>query len=121
MRDSSWAAAVRPPPEFLEELATELEELAAGVGAISVKAADRVVGRAGRLAYVVPASRAFVLSLYGALTAGKAAQSEDQPGHLPISRFASAARWLLALVRPRPEIAEDFPLEHFVLHPPRFR
>ena len=86
----------------------------------------------------MPACRAFVLSLFGALTAGKAAhdQAGESPwagaasgrepvatphrGRLPVARFVSAARWLLAVIRPRPELSEDFPLEHFVLpNPPK--
>ena len=113
----SWAAVVRPPPEFLADLAQELQQVVAGVGSISGKAADRMVGRAGRLAYLVPASRPFVLSLYAALSAGRAAgNTEDCNRPLPASRFAPAARWLLALIRPRPGLEEEFPLEHFVLH-----
>ena len=125
MQDSSWAAAIRPPPEFLEDLAADLAVLASGAGAVTVQVADRTVGRAGRLAYLVPACRAFVLSLYAALTAGKAAleqaqgrQTDATSGRLPVARFASAARWLLALIRPRPEAQEDFPLEHFIIPDP---
>ena len=114
---NSWTAVVRPPPEFLQELAQDLELVASGVGAVTLKIAERLVGRAGRLAYLVPACRPYVLSLYAALTAGKAASvvPEDERCHLPARRFAPAARWLLALVRPRPEHEEAFPLEHFVV------
>ena len=113
----SWAAVVRPPAEFLADLADDLQQFVTGSGAVSAKTADRMVGRAGRLAYLVPACRPFVLSLYAALTAGRATGPTDDHSRpmVPASRFAPAARWLLALVRPRPEDEGDFPLEHVVL------
>ena len=55
----SFAASVRPPAEFLDELAEELQRFAAGSGTATLKDAERMVGRAGRLAYLVPACRPF--------------------------------------------------------------
>ena len=119
MQSGSWAAVVRPPPEFLADLATDLENFTVESGAVTLKVAERLVGRAGRLSYLVPACRPFVLSLYAALSASRAASQDDRDpsrAMLPVSRFAAAARWLLALVRPRHESEQDFPLEHLVVH-----
>ena len=90
-------------------------------GQIALKIAEKVVGRAGRLAYLVPDCRPFVLSLFAALAAAKAhanATDDQRTDHkilLPTSRFAAAARWLYALIRPSPTQIDEFPLEHLLV------
>ena len=121
MQGSSFAASVRPPPDFLAELAGELEPFAFGTAAMPVKAVERMIGRAGRLAYLIPGCRPFVSSLFAAFAATKTGEDHDaQLDFLPVSRFAPAARWIHSLIRPRPDQVDEFPLQHVIVHaPPR--
>ena len=60
------------------------------------------MGRAQRVAHVVPEAQPFTTGLWGALTgaiaAAKAGKREAPPGHVPHVRFAAAARWFVALL-----------------------
>ena len=62
-----------------------------------------MVGRAGRVAHIVPAARPFTTGLYAALSAEKAAirggRSRTHGRLVAAKRFASAACWLRQLVR----------------------
>jgi hypothetical protein len=115
LRGQLAGALVRPPADFLEVLAAELEYFAEGRGSASSKRCDAMVGKAGRLAYLVPACRPFVLALYAAMTAGREVNREKgYSTNLPVSRFAAGARWLLRLIRPDGQMRVEFPLEHLV-------
>jgi len=87
------------PKAFVDELLHELLPFCAGRGSVPLAAAERLVGRAGRVAYVVPLAKPFVASLYGALAGSKAARREAPPGEVAVVRFLCGARWLAALLK----------------------
>ena len=65
---------------------------------------DKLLGRAGRLAYLIPSVRPFVGMLWAAKTAAdrhhnlRRARSARQ--QYPAKRFAHAAAWIRVLLRP---------------------
>jgi len=66
-----WAAVVRILDSFAEELYELLEEFSTKYGHVSKSTVERVLGKAGRLAYVVPPARPFVSALWGAFGAAR--------------------------------------------------
>jgi len=76
-----------------------------------------MLGKAGRLAYVVPTARPFITGLWGALAGARAARDKGKrecpPGRVPTRRFRTAARWLLTLLEP-PSGEGFLPLEQVV-------
>ena len=68
---------------------------------------DRILGKAGRLAFLVPTCRPFVSALWGAMAGAKAAahnvRREAPPGQFAAKRFTGAARWLSHLLDPGDE------------------
>ena len=91
------------PEQFLEQLATSLVPFCSTTGSCALADAERVVGRAARVAHIVPAARPFVSGLWAALTACKrdiaSGAMRSSPGRVPARRFATSACWVLALVR----------------------
>jgi len=111
-----------PPAEFVEDLFARLGALTSERGHVTDHTLDVTLGKAGRLAYLVPASRPWVTALWGALAGSRSAadspaKPEAPPGCHATRRFAVAARWLRVLLRPpagkdsRPLL----PLETFVV------
>ena len=120
--------AVRPgvsevslPPEFIADLHDRLEPLAKGEGVVSQMNIDTILGKAGRVSYLIPDARPFVASLWGALAGCVDAETnkrrEAPPGCRPCSRFAHGARWLRALLQPGPS-GKIFPLSHCISDEP---
>jgi hypothetical protein len=63
--------------------------------------AERLVGRVGRLAQIVPTTRPFAGALFAALTASKRASAssrEAPPGMVAVKRFRAAATWFRTLL-----------------------
>jgi len=88
------------PPEYLAELLELLAPFCAERGTRPLKDAIRLVGKAGRVAHIVPMANPFVHGLWGALSAAqKAGHQEAPPGQCCTRRFCQAAAWLRALVR----------------------
>ena len=91
------------PAKFLTEFLAQLEPFCKTKGGCPLKDAERMVGRAGRIAHIVPAARPFTTGLYAALAAEKrSAQAGRSKSHgrlVAAKRFASSACWLRALVR----------------------
>ena len=83
------------PEDFAATLASDLLPLAAGKGALPTRQIDRTLGRAGRLAYIIPSARPFVTALWAALQAA----NDSAPGRrrgaplgmVPAKRFAKAS------------------------------
>ena len=82
-------APISVPPAFAAELANQLRPFAAGEGHVGEAAAEKRMGRAGRLAYIIPTTRPYMTALWGALAGARAAraagkreapQVECQPG-----------------------------------------
>jgi len=112
------AGVISVPPPFADELFAMLLPLAAGSGHVSESFLDKVLGKAGRLSYLVPASRPYVACLWSALAATKTASAQSRreapPNRVPAKRFASAAQWLRVLLRP-PGTTSQLPLEQLVV------
>jgi hypothetical protein len=96
------------PQEYLDSVRAALLPLCVTKGSVPLKAAHSAVGKAARVAQVVPVASSFVASLWGALAgamqANAALRREAPPGHAACSRFRWAALWLLALLDGRPGI-----------------
>jgi len=99
-----WAAVVRIPDAFAAELFDLLSPFAKGTGHLGKTQVEQALGKAGRLAYVVPSARPFVTALWGAFEAARLAarqrRKEAPPGRFAAQRFAKAARWLQTLLKP---------------------
>ena len=100
--DDSGDVKMELPVAYLKDLVTILEEFCADKNVVSWKEAERMVGKAGRVAQVVPAARPFLSGLWAALSGARGdLQSGKNPSHgskVSTSRFVTSARWLRALI-----------------------
>jgi len=105
------------PQKFADELFELLSPFAADRGHVPAAGLDTLLGKAGRLAYLIPTSRPFVSALWGAYGGAKQAAAagakEAPPGRYAVSRFRRAARWIRTLLRPSTKAAL-VPLEQIV-------
>ena len=113
-------ALMRLPPAFLEELAELLSPLCRRSGTVSIQDLEQIVGKAARVAHVVPSAKPFVAGLWGGLGAAKAARSsglrEAPPNHVACRRVCFSASWLRALILDDQE--QLLPLERLVTPSP---
>ena len=88
--------------KYLEELLAALEPFCQVQGRATLKEAEKMVGKASRVAHVVPAARPFVAGLWAALTATKkdatTGRNWTRGRRVATKRFVTAARWFRALV-----------------------
>ena len=108
------------PPQYLRELDALLKPLATGQGTVTLTEAEKTVGKAGRIAHIVPEARPFTGALYAALTCSEKAYStgprEAPPGKAPCRRFKTAAKWVRLMIG---DTSKDFfPLHRVVSHLP---
>ena len=107
------------PTEYLRDLAVMLRPLAQGVGHFPLDEARKIVGKAGRIAQIIPEARPFTGALWGAFSgaweADKSGKKEAPPHEAAIWRFSMAAKWLLQLIASDGHI---FPLRRLVSHKP---
>ncbi len=100
----------------MKELLALLSPLATSKGWVSLSDLDAVIGKAGRVAYIVPIAKPFVAGLWGGLR-GALSADRDRPGqeaprgHAAVRRFCTAAAWLQALLVGE---LESLPLERLV-------
>ena len=91
------------PEAFLRDFLLLLRPFCRSKGACSLRDAERLVGRAGRIAYIVPGARPFVGGLYAALAASKkdlkSGKTRLDANVVACRRFATAACWLRALIK----------------------
>jgi hypothetical protein len=101
-------ALMRLPPEYLQDLVLLLDPLSKNTGVISFSDLDIVIGKAARVAHVVPQAKPFVAGLWGALSAvqrlGPDSRKEAPPGFAACRRFSYSAAWLLALIRQEDDV-----------------
>ena len=71
-------AIVNVPPLFATELADMLRPFTKGEGHQAENSTERMLGKAGRLAYIVPTARPFFTSLWGALAGARAARQRGK-------------------------------------------
>jgi len=113
------AGIITVPPEFASELHDLLEPFSKKTGVVDEAATDRMLGKAGRLMYLIPSARPWVSSLWGALAGSKASNQgqhrEAPPNHHAVRRFSSSARWLRTLLKPPDPTAALLPLEQVVV------
>ena len=114
--------------QFVDDFRQVLLPFLPSRGAAPLKAARSLVGKASRVAQVVPLATPFAGALWAALTgalkARDAGKAEAPPGMVPTQRFFVAANWFLALLEPERDapvaLSEDqvkevrFPLERLV-------
>ena len=95
-------AVMEIPADYAAKVLADLEPLARSSGSVALSDARRAVGRAQRVAQVVPEAQPFASGLWGALAdAVRVAESghrEARPGQVPCVRFATAAQWFVALL-----------------------
>ena len=93
---------MRLPKAFVEELNVMIEPLCNPQGTVHFNTLEMVIGKAARVAHVVPAAKPFVAGLWGALSASRKAASssrrEAPPNQAPTRRFCYSAAWLRALL-----------------------
>ena len=110
-------AVVSVPQEFVELLSNDLSTFDKARGFATRHEVDKLLGRAGRLAYLVPAALPFVSALWGAAAATESAALAGRrgapPGCFPVKRFRHAVRWLQILLHP-PDGECWLPLEHTI-------
>ena len=111
---------MRLPPDFVAELVLLLSPLTLPGGHLSFQELDVILGKAGRVAFVVPSAKPFVAGLWGglrgALTADKDRPGQEAPkGRAAARRFATSAAWLLALLQGD---LDSLPLERLVTAAP---
>ena len=99
---SEEGAVMRLPEKYVAELLVLLEPACSRYGLLRVTDLDTLVGKAGRVAYVVPAARPFVATFWAALAAARAAVRDGilvgPPGFIPSRRVCYGAAWLKALL-----------------------
>ena len=93
-------ALMRLPPEYVRDLLALLEPACSLKGSLQLTDFDILIGKAGRVAHVVPAAKPFVAGLWGALAAVSAAVRSGspvcRPGTIPCRRVCYSASWLRA-------------------------
>ena len=91
------------PTQFLQDFLEILRPFCRCKGVCRLRDAERLVGKAGRIAYVVPGARPFVTGLYAALAASKrdilSGRRRLKASVVATRRFTTPACWLRALVR----------------------
>jgi hypothetical protein len=105
------------PADYLVNLVEVLAPFCEEEGMASLKDAERMTGKANRVAQVVPNARPFVSALYAALAASKAdiatGKNRSRGRRIATRRFLTAAKWLRALIRG--DSAVQMPLRRLVL------
>ena len=116
----SWDVAMELPELYLKELYALLEPLSAGKGTVSLKIAERTVGKAGRVSHIVPEARPFTGALYAAFSGATKADAEGPreapPGEAACRRFKTAATWIRLMIAGTS--SDFFPLRRVVSNTP---
>ena len=100
--DRSGTTCMRLPPDFLKLFLENVKQFTQpSASTVSLQDADKMVGRAGRIAHIVPEARPFATALWAALAAARRADRgtvrEAPPGRVAVRRFRVAAKWMQAL------------------------
>ena len=98
---SPGVARMALPPKFVAELLTLCRKFLKSK-LLPLASADSLVGKAGRVAYVLPHVRPFIASLYAALAASlraaDARAKESPPGSVVCRRYLNGAGWLIRIL-----------------------
>ena len=98
----SEGALMRLPDDYIKDLLDLLEPACAKDNVMSLGDLEVLVGKAARVAHVVPAARPFVAGLWGAMAAARRdAIAKSRPSLTRVStrRFCYSASWVAALLR----------------------
>lgn len=106
------AAVMTLPHEWAQDLICAAQPFAAGTGHVSVREAQTLVGRAGRVAHIVPDARPLASALYSALHESIRHPRDAPPGRCAARRFQVGARWSTALLAD--EADKPFVLERVI-------
>merc|ERR1712194_887625 len=117
---TSEGSLMRLPPAFVVDLLSRLLPLCSPRGLVDSHELDALIGKAARVAHVVPSAKPFVAGLWAGLSEVKASAREGRreapPGMIPCRRLCYAAAWIRAL------LAEDescpIPFERLVAAAP---
>merc|ERR1712194_147420 len=95
-------ALMRLPPAFVADLLVRLLPACSPTGLIAMHDLDALIGKAARVAHVVPTAKPFVAGLWAGLSEVKASAAEGRrvapPGMIPCRRLCHAASWIRALL-----------------------
>ena len=101
---------MRLPPRYVSELLELIQPICCLEGFVTVDALQAIIGKAGRVAYVVLAAKPFVSGLWGGFTGAlnevSSSKRSAPPGSVACRRVCYAACWVRALLSG----AEDCPL-----------
>ena len=100
-------ATLSLPPDFLKAVLELAEHFASPTTTTAtLRQAQELCGKAGRITQVVPSTRPFLAGLYGALAgslnAARLRGREAPPGRVATRRYRHCAEWLVALLSDRP-------------------
>lgn len=94
-------AVMRLPRDFVDELLQLLAPACKSDGVLTIGELEVLVGKAARVAHVVPTAKPFVGGLWGALAAAKKAAAHRgncSSTRVPTRRFCYSASWVAALL-----------------------
>ena len=91
-------AIMRLPEDFVKDLLALIEPACSTTGALPVGDVEIMIGKAARVAHVVPAARPFVAGLWGGLAAAKQAKGLGDLSRVPCRRLCHSASWIRALL-----------------------
>ena len=98
----SEGAVMRLPDSFVADLKTLIAPLCKMTGYIGKTELDAIIGKAARVAFVVPMAKPFVAGLWGGLYAAIKESNlgvySAPPGCVPCRRLCYAASWVWALL-----------------------
>ena len=110
------------PTAFVQDL-LDLCHLMLSSKKVPRETAEALVGKAGRVAHVLPLARPFVAGLYAALSAARAAgrcnAREAPPGQVACRRFLGPLRLLEAILAFAPDAAVPLHRDVHAMHPQR--
>ena len=90
------------PEAFVQAVLLDLDAFLGSDRSVPASVAERLVGRTGRIAQIVPSARPFASALYAAKAAAGRAEAwghrEAPPGRVATNRFRNAASWFKALL-----------------------
>ena len=110
--DATAYVVVGVPPDFVEKMIHDIDSFQKEQH-LDEKAIEKLLGRAGRLAYLIPAAKPFTSMLWAA----KAATDSHCGGRArryPLQRFAKALYWIRTLLRPPRGSDPWLPLQHIM-------
>ena len=90
------------PTTYIEQTIEALKPLTSARGTVSVKQVQKSLGKAARIAYILPDTSAFIASMWAGYRAGCRQLPKGTAGtfqnRLPVRRFSVAAKWFSTLL-----------------------